>query len=52
MPTRRTFELIIVAGLLLRPVFGGMRLWSVKTMAHTAPGSPLHVVAEVVSVLT
>lgn len=52
MPTRRTFELIIVAGLLLRPVFGGVRLWSVKTMSNTAPGSPLHVAAEVLSILT
>lgn len=52
MPNKRTFELILVTGFLLRPVFGGMRLWSVKTMAATAPGSLLHVTAEVVSHLT
>jgi|HubBroStandDraft_2_1064218.scaffolds.fasta_scaffold18979_2 hypothetical protein len=49
---RRVFELIIVSGLLLRPVFGSARLWSVKTMAATEPGSLLHTTAEVVSILT
>lgn len=49
---RRVFELIIVTGLLVRPVFGGMRLWSVKTMQATQPGTVLHVVAEVVAILT
>lgn len=52
MPNRRTFELIILGSALLRPVFGGIRLWSVKTMASTAPGSLLHVTAEVLSILT
>ena len=52
MPNRRTFELIVVTAALLRPVFGGVRLWSVKTMGATAPGSPLHVAAEVISILT
>lgn len=52
MPNRRTFELIIVTGALLRPVFGGMRLWSVKTMGATQPGSFLHGVAEVIAILT
>ena len=52
MPNRRTFELIVITSGLLRPVFGGMRLWSVKTMGATAPGSILHTVAEVVSILT
>lgn len=52
MPNRRTFELIIVTGALLRPVFGGMRLWAVKTMGTTQPGSILHGVAEVVAILT
>jgi hypothetical protein len=52
MPNRRTFELIIVSGMLLRPVFGSARLWSVKTMAATSPGSFMHTFAEVVSILT
>lgn len=51
-PNRRTFELIVVTGMLLRPVFGGVRLWSVKTMGATAPGSLLHGVAEVLAILT
>lgn len=52
MPNKRTFELIVVTAALLRPVFGGMRLWSVKTMSATQPGTPLHVAAEVLSILT
>jgi hypothetical protein len=52
MLNRRGFELVIVTIGLTRPVFGGMRLWAVKTMNATAPGSPLHVFAEVVSILT
>ena len=52
MPTRRTFELMIVTVALARPVFGSVRLWSVRTMANTEPGSVLHTVAEVLSILT
>lgn len=52
MPTRRDFELIVVCGMLLRPVFGSARLWAVKTMARTEPGSLMHTAAEVVSILT
>jgi hypothetical protein len=50
--TRRTFELIVVTMALGRPVFGSMRLWSVKTMQNTTPGTVLHTFAEVVSILT
>jgi hypothetical protein len=52
MPTRRIFELIIVTNMLVRPVFGSVRLWSVKTMANTQPGTVLHTAAEVLSILT
>lgn len=49
---RRIMEGIIVVSLLARPVFGSVRLWSVKTMQNTTPGSPLHTFAEVVAILT
>lgn len=49
---RRILEGIVVTSLLLRPVFGSVRLWSVKTMQNTTPGTVLHVFAEVVSILT
>lgn len=52
MPNRRGFELILLTVMLSRPVFGGMRLWSVKTMGSTQPGSLMHGFAEVVSILT
>ena len=52
MPNRRTFELIVVTAALLRPVFGGMKLWGIKTMAATTPGTVLHGLAEVVTILT
>jgi len=52
MPSRRTFELILVVGMLGRPVLGGIRLWAIKTMGNTQPGTFLHVTAEVLSILT
>lgn len=52
MPNRRVFELIIVTSMLLRPVFGSVRLWSVKTMQTTQPGTVLHVTAETLAILT
>jgi len=52
VPNRRTFELIIGTGALLRPVFGGMRLWAVKTLGATQPGTLLHGAAEVIAILT
>jgi len=51
-PNRRTFELMVVTVALCRPVFGGMRLWGMKTMGATAPGSLLHGIAEVITILT
>lgn len=52
MPTRRIFLATLVTIALARPVFGSMRLWSVKTMNATAPGTLVHTTAEVVSILT
>lgn len=37
---------------LARPVFGSLRLWAVRTMGNTPPGSVVHVAAEVVAILT
>lgn len=51
-PSRRILEVTIVAMLLARPVFGSMRLWAIKTMAATTPGSIPHTAAEVVAILT
>lgn len=49
---RRILEGIILTMLLGRPVFGSIRLWSIKTMQNTTPGSPLHIFAEVAAILT
>lgn len=51
MPTRRIFEVAIVAALLMRPIFGLMHVWSAKTLGSTAEGSVPHGVAEVVAVV-
>lgn len=51
MPTRRTLELVILGVLLLQPVFGAMKVWSVKTLNNTSEGSVLHGVAEIGSVI-
>lgn len=47
MPNRRTFELIIITSLLMRPAFGTLRLWSSKTLRTKDPGSVLHGIAEI-----
>lgn len=49
---RRILEGILLTMALGRPVFGSMRLWSIKTMQNTTPGTPLHTFAEVVAILT
>jgi len=51
MPTRRTLELIVVAGLALRPIFGLIRLWSHKTLATAPQGSVAHGAAEIGNVV-
>lgn len=51
MPTRRIFEVAIVAALLMRPIFGLMHVWSAKTLGSTQPGSISHGAAEVVAVI-
>jgi hypothetical protein len=51
MPTRRILEVIIVAGILMRPAFGVIHLWSLKTLNTTEEGSFMHGVAEIATVL-
>lgn len=51
MPTRRIFELIIVGAILMRPAFGVVHLWGLKTLNTTPDDSFLHGVAEIVTVL-
>jgi hypothetical protein len=52
MFTRRIFVGTVTIIALSRPVMGSMRLWGVKTMAATSPGTAMHTFAEVVSILT
>lgn len=49
---RRILEGILFTSMLVRPVFGSIRLWSVKTMQNTTPGTVLHTVAETLAILT
>lgn len=51
MPTRRTLELIVVVAVAIRPVFGLVRLWSVKTLGSTPHGSVAHGAAEIGNVV-
>jgi hypothetical protein len=46
MPTRRVFELIIVTGIFLRPLFGLAHVECRKLLNEQQPGSFLHGVAE------
>lgn len=52
MMTRRIFVAVLVTNALSRPVFGSVRLWSIKTMSTTTPGTFIHTVAEVGAILT
>lgn len=47
MPTRRTLELIVVAGLALRPVFALGKVWSHKTVVTAPRGSLMHGIASI-----
>lgn len=51
MPTRRIFELIIVAAILTRPAFGLIHLWAAKTLGTQPSGTVAHSAAEIVTVL-
>lgn len=47
MPTRRTLELVVVAGIALRPVFALGKVWSHKTVAVAPRGSLMHGIASI-----
>jgi hypothetical protein len=51
MPSRRTLELVVIVVLALEPVKAMAKLWSIRTLATTPPGSVLHGVAELGSVI-
>ena len=51
MPTRRTLELIVIAGIALRPVFGMVKLWSIRTLGTAPEGTVLHGAAEIGAVV-
>jgi hypothetical protein len=52
VPTRRIMELIVVTDVLLRPVFGTVRIWAHKKLGTSQPGGIIHGVAEVLVILT
>lgn len=51
MPTRRTFELIVVTVLAMRPAMSLFHVWAAKTLGQQQPGSVAHGVAEIVTVV-
>lgn len=52
MPTRRIFELTLVTIVLMHPALGLTRLWAKKTLDTHEPGTILHGIAEIVTVLS
>jgi hypothetical protein len=51
MPTRRIFEVALVAAILVHPAMGLVRLWAAKTLGSQPEGSFVHGVAEVITVM-
>lgn len=51
MPTRRIMEVSAVVAILLRPIFGLVRMWAGKTMRETDNGSISHGAAEIAAVV-
>jgi len=51
MPSRRTLELIVITILATKPVFGMVKLWSIRTLAEAPKGSVLRGAAEIGSVI-
>jgi hypothetical protein len=52
VPTRRIFELALVVTILSHPAIGLVHLWAKKTLDTQEPGTILHGIAEIVTVLT
>jgi hypothetical protein len=50
MPTRRIMELVLITVVLWDVGKGTLKLWTRKTWGATAPGSPAHETADIVSV--
>lgn len=51
MPTRRIFELIVITGLLMRPAFGMLHVEMRRLLDSQQPGTILHGIAEVGTVV-
>ena len=51
MPTRRIFEVALVAAILVQPAWGLVRFWAAKTLGTQPDGSLAHGVAEVITVI-
>lgn len=51
MPTRRIFELAILAGILVHPAWGLVRLWAAQTLGSQPDGTIPNTIAKAVTVL-
>lgn len=51
MPTRRTFELVVITVVAMQPVLAMAKLWAHKTLAETQDGGIANTTAKVVSVI-
>jgi hypothetical protein len=51
VPTRRTLELVVITVLAVQPVFGMVKLWSIRALAQSRKGTVLHGAAEIGSVI-
>lgn len=52
LPTRRIFELVVITVVLMKPTLGLVHLWSKKTLDTHEPGTILHGIAEIATVLS
>lgn len=51
MPTRRIFEVALVAAILVHPAWGLVRLWAAKTLGSQPDGSVASSVAKGITVI-
>lgn len=52
MPTRRTFELIIITIMLTKPALAMVHLWANKAFQDAQPGTVKHGAAEIITVVS
>lgn len=52
MPTRRTFELIIITVALMKPAMAMVHLWGLKAYREANPGTVKHGAAEIITVVS